>query len=148
MRWGQPTEISCPPHPEELPRRIESADLMALLDWLKAENRSFFVFPDFSAMYGLAGQPPPHPQLFFVPNQSYDPEDNVAEDQRLVNSLEKSHVGIVLLEQVSWFGTAARLEHFPLFARWLEENFEPRRVFGHIQVYERAAANPGAAAAK
>ena len=74
--------------------------------------------------------------LLFTPGQAYDPLHNEAEDARLVEALQDQGVELVLLETVSWFGTAERLSHFPQFHAWLQSYFTPTRRFGLIEVYE------------
>ncbi len=124
-------------------------DLRALLALLRRDGGTFFVFPDWTVLYGLTGRTAPQPLPWFHPGVTYDPETVAPLDRRIASAV--AEVDRVVLERRSWLGTRRRLRDFPHLRRVLATCFAPERRFGLFVVLERTAAcgetGPGARSA-
>lgn len=119
------------------PRALRVQDLDALVDFLREARAPFFVFPDCVVLYGLAGQEPPQPLLWFHPGLTYPHRYDAELDRRVVDGLERHGVRYVVLESVSFLGSEKRLSHFPLLRAYLER-FRAARRFGIFEILERS----------
>ena len=126
-RWSAPADD---------PRAIRVEDVDALVDYLRARATPFFAFPDFVALYGLAGAMPPQPLVWFHQGLTYPTQYDPALDRRVVEALERHGVRLVVIERVSFMGTERRLKHFPLLLAYVEGFREVAR-FGIFEVRER-----------
>jgi hypothetical protein len=122
---------------QEDPRALRAQDLDALFDFLRASGEPFFVFPDCVVLYGLLGQEPPQPLLWFHPGLTYSWRYEEELDRRIVSGLERRGVRYVVVESVSFLGTEKRLSHFPLLKAYLAR-FRATRRFGIFELLERA----------
>ncbi len=129
LAWAEPTGLR-----EE---RVTAAEVEELLHALRERPGSFFVFPDWTILYGLLGRPSPQPLLWFHPGLTYLREGAPDLDRRIVRSLEEHRVATVVLERTSWFGTSARRADFPALDRYLESCFLRRGAIGPFDLLER-----------
>jgi 4-amino-4-deoxy-L-arabinose transferase-like glycosyltransferase len=119
------------------PRALRVQDIDALVDFLREARAPFFVFPDCVVLYGLAGQEPPQPLVWFHPGLTYSHRYDAELDRRVVDGLERHGVRYVVLESVSFLGTEKRLSHFPLLKAYLER-FRATRRYGIFELLERS----------
>ena len=119
------------------PRAIRVEDVDALVDFLRERGDPFFVFPDFVALYGLAGAEPPQPLLWFHRGLTYPTQYDEELDRRIVRELVRHRVRYVVVESVSFLGTEKRLSHFPLLRDYLAR-FRPLLSYGIFEVRETA----------
>lgn len=126
LQWGEPTRIGM---------LIRSTDIDMLVSFLENQEENFFIFPDFTILYGIVGTPSPQPVLWFHQGLTYTVTDNQDLDSRIVADLKRNEVNIVILEKESWLDTSDRLDDFPLLKSYIEENFMPERDFGIFAIY-------------
>ncbi|MFN0054069.1 MAG: ArnT family glycosyltransferase [Planctomycetales bacterium] len=132
LRWGQPTPVKSV--------TIEEQEVAQLVELLREEQKPFFVFPDFTILYGLLGQPSPQPLLWFHKGLTYPEEYDETLDRWIVESLKARNVELVVLQEDSWFGTSAELlDDFPRLYQMIDEEFELLKVIGSFEVRKRAA---------
>lgn len=149
--WGEPTRITpqvCPliwdacslsgphggaDHDFEILRR---RDFERIATELQRRDRNFFVFPDATILYGLTGRPSPQPVLYFHPGQSFAVDDEHELDLRIVDSLRKNHVTLVVLERASFMGTQRLLSRFPTLDAWIRDRFRTVEEFGNYRLLE------------
>jgi len=134
LRWGEPTRMGG--------LSIEGKDVADLLTYLRQRRENFFIFPDFTIMYGLAGVPSPQPLLWFhegvtYPKGAYD----AVLDRRIVDALRRNNVRIVAIEQVAWFNTGKRLDAFPEMRSYIYGNFVRIGQIGTFAVYGKPLPN-------
>jgi hypothetical protein len=133
LRWGEPTRMG--------DRAIEGKDVASLLAYLKERGLHFFIFPDFTIMYGLAGVPSPQPLLWFHEGVTYPKgAHDAALDRWIVDDLRRSNVRIVVIEQVAWFNTGKRLDAFPEMKAYIYGRFVRLGQIGTFSIYERPEA--------
>ena len=129
LRWARPTRMGG--------FEIGEQDVENLYRHLRDQGRSFFVFPDFTIMYGLIGAPPPQPLLWFHDGVTYASEDNEDLDLWIVEDLERNNVQIFVIELVSWFNTGERLRHFPRLETYLRTRFQKAGQIGPFSIHYR-----------
>jgi hypothetical protein len=129
LRWGQPTAFDAYVIPED--------DVVAILRFLRADGRNFFVFPDFTLFYGILGKPSPQPLVWFQKGITYPATYDAAVDRWVVDELRRHGVEIVVIEARSWSDTRMQLAAFPQLRTYMGRNFEHARDFGIFRVYER-----------
>jgi hypothetical protein len=129
LRWAQPTSMGG--------FEIREADVVRLYTYLKERREVFFVFPDFTILYGLLGAPSPQPLLWFHRGVTYSAEANSDLDQWIVRDLKRHGVGLIILEQVSWFNTGDRLADFPSMQAYLRTGFSKMGQIGIFSVYRK-----------
>lgn len=157
LLWARATVIDNPaaPHvpdreaaalrrpPAEPVVRISAADVeelvAALSARLSAPEDRFFVFPDWTLLYGLLGRTAPQPLVWFHEGLTYPTGGDPALDRWIVADLRRARVGTVVLETTSWLGTRARLADFPRLARYVEECFAPVERIGPFEIRSRVA---------
>lgn len=116
LRWGIPTCV----------HGIETTDeqMVQLVDYLRREGKPFFVFPDMTMLYALVGEISPQPLLWFHHGLTYPNQYEAALDRRIVESLERNGVEIVVLQNAAWFGDAAeQLTRFPILEAYVRDSF-------------------------
>lgn len=135
LRWGDPTIIregnDSAPNRE---MRVSASDLESLVSFLKADQRNFFIFPDFTFLYAVVGRPPPQPLLFFHRGLTYPEIYQREVDTWIVDSLMAQQVAVVVLEDRSVFGTGERLSHFPLLEGFIRSNFSEVQRIGPFSI--------------
>jgi hypothetical protein len=139
LLWAQPTLLreGWPDAAEGAAAEVTAADVEALLVFLERRGEPFFVFPDWTALYGLTGAPSPQPLLWFHPGLTYPRGGDPRLDRWIVAELERRRVAVVVLEEVSWLGTRRRLAEFPRLGRWIERCFRPAGRIGPFLLRER-----------
>lgn len=137
LRWGTPTLIRDGDSADDSAQvDVTEQDVLSLIALLKTKNQNFFVFPDFTFLYGVLQKDSPQPLLFFHRGLTYPPEYDAAIDSWIVESLIAHQVGVVVLEQKSFFGTARRLADFPLLESFISANFVETRTIGMFKILE------------
>jgi hypothetical protein len=131
LKWAQPTTIRG--------RDITAQDLTQLIGYLKARRTNFFIFPDFTVLYGVVGVPSPQPLLWFHEGLTYTRAGNESLDGWIVASLEKNRVETVVIEEVSFLDTPARLRSFPALGGYIADQFVKREPIGIFSIYEKRA---------
>jgi hypothetical protein len=126
IRWGDPTRIG---------NLIPAEDFDSLIEYLSTSGENFFVFPDFTILYGAVGVPSPQPLLWFHNGLTYPNEYDPALDDWVVSDLIENQVGIIVIEEQSWFLTAERLDDFPLLEKFITENYAIQEQIGIFIVY-------------
>jgi 4-amino-4-deoxy-L-arabinose transferase-like glycosyltransferase len=130
--WAVPT-----PAARRSSEEIRVQDVDGLVDFLRGAEGDFFVFPDYTVLYGVTGRTPPQPLLWFDPGLTYPRDPPAWLDRRLVEALRNERVQHVILERESLAGTQNRLAHFPGVRRYVRSGFEPVREFGLFHVLRR-----------
>lgn len=116
---------------------IFKKDVERLTKYLATTNAKFFVFPDFTALYGFLGVPSPQPLLWFHKGLTYPCEYDKKLDEGIVGSLKNNEIDTIVVEEYSWFGTAARLNDFPLLKKFISANFARKGAIGIYSIYRR-----------
>lgn len=130
LKWGHPTAI----HETE----FGEGDLAALVEKLRHEKKSFFVFPDFTILYGLVGTPSPQPLLWFHKGLTYPRDYDESLDRRIVQSLARHDVELIVLEKDCWWGTN-QLEDFPLLDSYIRDDFAAESEIGPFEIRRRVS---------
>ncbi|MGQ9617460.1 MAG: ArnT family glycosyltransferase [Candidatus Aminicenantia bacterium] len=126
LKWGNPTRIrGC---------EVKIEDIERLIDFLKKEKKDFFIFPDFTFLYGVLKTTPPQPILWFHKGLTYPLKYAPYLDNWIVRDLKKNNIGIFIFEECSWFGTEKTINSFPLLKKFIEENFKEISRFGMFKV--------------
>jgi hypothetical protein len=129
LRWAEPMRIRG--------SVVRPEHVNALYDYLERRGENFFVFPDFTILYGLLEVPSPHPLLWFHEGVTYRRGANSDLDRRIVSDLRRNQVRIYVREKASWFSTGERLSDFPELKAFLRTEFEKRGEIGIFSVYEK-----------
>lgn len=148
LRWGQPTVLregwegrtGGPSAATE----VTATEVERLVEALRHRGEPFFIFPDWTLLYGVVGVPSPQPLLWFHPGLTYPRGGDPALDRWIVAELEGHGVTTVVLEEVSWLGTDRRLDDFPQLRTWLQQHFVERPSIGPFRLLERRT-SPGPA---
>lgn len=129
LKWGRPTRI----HGVD----IKEGYLSGLIAYLKEKNKNFFIFPDYTVLYALLNKPSPQPLVWFHRGLTYPYYYDVKLDKWIVKDLKKNKVEIVVLEEVSYFGTDKRLDSFPILKSFILREFIKTRRIGIFDIYEK-----------
>ncbi len=129
LKWGYPTRI----HGVDIKER----DIKALYEYLKKKDKGFFIFPDFTIFYALLDKPSLQPVLWFHKGLTYSKLYDPDLDKSIVNGLINGRVEVIVLEEVSWFGTNERIDSFPVLKRYIGQNFRKNRGIGIFKIYEK-----------
>jgi hypothetical protein len=129
LHWAEPMRIrglTVPP-----------AHMVTLYEYLERSGKNFFVFPDFTILYGLLDVPSPQPLLWFHEGVTYSRGANGDLDRRIVADLRRNRVGIFIREQAAWFDTGQRLDDFPRLKTYLRTEFRKVGEIGMFSIYEK-----------
>ena len=126
IKWAEPTRIGNP---------ITAEDVNQLINYLEAQRENFFVFPDFTILYGALDVPSPQPLLWFHGGLTYPKEYDPTLDAWIVAELERNQVRIIVFEEASWFHTDLRLADFPQLSAFFAENFVLQKRYGNFLIY-------------
>jgi hypothetical protein len=129
LRWAKPMRMGG--------FEVSEQSLVRLYSYLRQKGQNFFIFPDFTILYGLAGVPSPQPLLWFHEGVTYSRRANADLDRRIVADLRRNDVAVFVLEQVSWFNTGDRLSHFPETKAYVTTAFKKVGEIGTFSIYER-----------
>lgn len=119
---------------------MERAGLENTVRILRERARPFFVMGDATLLYGLLGQRPPQPLLYFIANHSFLPGQVDALDRRIVQSLRAARVGVIVREKSLHLGNTNDYAQFPETWRWFETNFRKTAEYGFFEIWERPEA--------
>jgi hypothetical protein len=131
LRWADPMRLRG--------FQLFEKDFAELVAYLRQRRENFFVFPDFTVLYGVVGVPSPQPLLWFHEKVTYPAEGDPALDRWIVEDLRRNRVGIVVIEQVAWFNTGKRLDAFPGLKAYVYEDFDRVGQIGTFSIYHRRA---------
>ncbi len=134
LRWGEPTLLM---EEEGTSLPVTAANVEALVEHLRRRGEPFFVFPDWTLLYGVVGTLSPQPLLWFHPGLTYSAGGDPELDRWIVASLERHGVSTVVLEEAAWFGTGERLADFPQLAAWIAEGFGEEERIGPFRLLHR-----------
>ncbi len=126
LRWG---------HSSRRGLQVSGIEFLSLLNFLEMENRPFFVFPDYTVLYGLTGQPASQPVLWFHKGLTYPEVYDKKLDRLIVERLKANNVEIIVIENRSWFYTEKRLNDFPQLKNFIHSQFTPFDQLGHFRVF-------------
>jgi hypothetical protein len=129
LRWAHPTLMGG--------FEITDEEFVRLYRYLEQRGDRFFVFPDFTILYGLLGQPSPQPLLWFHESVTYPRKGSPYLDRRIVEDLKRNDVKVFVLEQVAWFNTGDRLEAFPVMEEYLRSEFVKLGEIGTFSIHEK-----------
>jgi len=113
--------------------------LLDVIAYLRSHPEQFFVFPDFTFLYGVLEVPSPQPLLWFHRGLTYSEEYSEALDREIVASLEARGVKTVVVETDSFGGTLKRFSDFPQLRQFIARNFEYDRQIGNFAIYRERA---------
>jgi hypothetical protein len=106
-----------------------------LIKFLKGRDGNFFIFSDFTALYGFLKKPSPQPLLWFHKGLTYPRKYDKTLDQWIVSSLKKNRVKTVIVEEISWFNNALVMKDFPLLEDYIKSNFRKLGYIGFHIIY-------------
>jgi len=112
---------------------LPGRDVKTVCRIMASYQGNVFVFSDFTALYGFTGKIPPQPLLWFHDGLTYPRGGDPELDEWIVSELEKNKVGMIVFEEVSWFGTYITLGKFPKLRRYLDDKF---RVAARLGIYQ------------
>ena len=127
LKWINPTMVSGVP--------ISDVEFQELYTYLYREDKNFFIFPDFTAFYGLTQKPSPQPLLWFDRELTYDYRNCAYLDEWIVRDLKRHKVQIVVIEKISWLNTEERLNDFPKLKSFIFDNFIASQEIGIFQIF-------------
>ncbi len=128
IKWGQPTRIG---------NLITAEHIDQLVAYLEMEDENFFVFPDFTILYGTVGVPSPQPVLWFHGGLTYPRPNDPSLDAWVVSDLIRYRVTIIVLEEESWFHTDERLADFPQLQAFIQNRFDVENRIGNFIIYKK-----------
>ena len=130
LKWGNPTEI--------YNVDFTSDDLTKVVNRLKSENRPFFVFPEYTILYGLLGVPSPQPLLWFHGGLTFPYEYDEPLDQWIVDSLVRADVELIVLQETCFFGAKlCSITDFPLLKEFIRQNFALDEQCGGFKILRK-----------
>jgi multisubunit Na+/H+ antiporter MnhF subunit len=127
LAWAEPTTIGN--------ARVSRDDILTLIKRLKSRGDNFFIFPDFTILYGALGVPSPQPVLWFHKGLTYPADRTQALSEWIVRDLRKHHVQTVILERESFI--PGRLDDFPYLKSFIFDNFKKAASIGIFDIYEK-----------
>ncbi|MBC8506992.1 MAG: hypothetical protein ISR58_08765 [Anaerolineales bacterium] len=126
LSWAVPTRVG---------NLIPVEDVNNIVNYLKTQGENFFVFPDFTILYGTLGVQPPQPLLWFHSGLTYSKTYDPMLDAWIVSALQEHQVRIIIVEEQSWFHTDRILEDFPQLSSFIDEKFVYQQRFGNFLIY-------------
>jgi len=129
LQWGEPTLLGGV--------NIKKQDFIQLYNYLEGSQERFFIFPDFTILYGLLRVPSPQPVLWFHRGVTYPIQYDPGLDEWIVRDLKKNNVTLIVFEKKSLFGTITRLNHFPILKSYILGHFKKRRQIGFFVIFEK-----------
>lgn len=133
LRWGQPSIVGGSDVKEE--------DIVRVIGYLKAKNKNFFIFPNFTFLYALLDVPSPQPILWFHKGLTYHVLYDPGLDKWIVDDLIKNKVEIVIIEEKP--SSYSTLNDFLQLESYLRNNFSKVQRFGIFNVYEKVKLSYG-----
>ncbi len=108
-------------------------DLRELLDLLGRSDGPFFIFPEYTILYGVTGREPPQPLLWFHPGLTYSGEHDPATDAAILNGLVEADIKTFVAEDGNAMGIG--IYHFPAVHAYIQANFRLTRTIGPFRIY-------------
>lgn len=133
MEWAEPTPAGTIGGRRVI---IKKHEVASLLKYLINSDSKFFIFADFTALYGFTGKPSPQPLLWFHKGLTYPKKYDKHLDEWIVESLKKNKIDTVVFEEASWLGSYMMLNDFPLLNRYIMSGFEKKGSFGIYSIYK------------
>jgi len=141
LKWAQPTEIWNLAISEESTEKwnaeIREKHLVELYNYLEKEDKNFFIFPDLTILYGVLNAPSPQPLLWFHQGVTYPKRYDQKLDEWIVKDLVENKVEIIVIEEVSIFGTTGRLNNFPRLRTYIEGKYKKVKKIGIFDIYKK-----------
>lgn len=131
LRWADPTPVG--------KATLTENQVKQLLEYLRVQGQNFFVFPDFTILYGLVRTAPPQPLAWFHRGLTYPFEYDRRLDEEIVENLKRRNVRLIVIEEESYFGTASRLADFPCLKDFIAAEFIWAKRIGLFSIYEKKA---------
>lgn len=131
LRWGQPTRS------EYYNLEVKEEDFVNLYEYLKAEKKNIFIFPDFTIFYALLNVPSPQPILWFHRGQTYPEAYDQNLDNWIVDDLIKNRVELVVLEEKYLFSQYLSLDDFPRLKTFIQKNFVKTHQIGIFNIFKK-----------
>ncbi len=128
LKWGEPTTIRT--------WQVSGNDVADLVSHLTAQGKPFFVFPDFTMLYGIVGKPNPQPICWFHPGVTYSAKGEPSLDRWIASDLKRNEVEVIVLEKCAWLGLDM-LDRFPLTKNLIQDDFTLVRTIGPWEVLHR-----------
>jgi hypothetical protein len=128
LKWGEPTTMRT--------WQVPGSDVVDLINHLTTQGKPFFVFPDFTMLYGIVGKPNPQPICWFHPGVTYSAKGEPSLDRWIVSDLKRNEVEVIVLEKCAWLGLDM-LDLFPLTKKLIREDFRPVLLIGPWEVLHR-----------
>ena len=126
LSWAVPTRVG---------NLITAEDINNIVNYLETEGENFFVFPDFTILYGIVGAPSPQPMLWFHSGLTYSKTYDPSLDAWIVKELQENQVGIIIIEEQSWFHSERTLGDFPQLSSFINDNFVYLQRFGNFLIF-------------
>jgi hypothetical protein len=129
LKWADPAYIP------NTGVEVELEDFRALIRFLEIQEKPFFIFPDYTIAYGLCGSVPPQPVVWFHKGLTYPAQYSEEFDRRIVGKLRENMVETIVIENTSFFGTAVRLDDFPVLKSHIKNNFTKTDQIGIFEIW-------------
>lgn len=114
---------------------ISATELESLVRYLRDQPGRFFIFPDFTFLYGVTGKLSPISLLWFHKGLTYPADYSKELDQQLVTELSSAQVQVIVVERESFLGTKRRLDRLPLLSAWLADgSYCPHHGFFELRI--------------
>ncbi|MCK9604009.1 MAG: glycosyltransferase family 39 protein [Candidatus Omnitrophica bacterium] len=126
LKWGKPTRI--------WGLQIQEEDVTGLVSYLKAKNENFFIFPNFTILYGVLGVPSPQPLLWFHKGLTYHAIYEPELDNWIVRDLVKNKVRIIVIEENPLYNA---LNDFRQLDEFVAADFREAKKIGLFHIYEK-----------
>ncbi|MDD5166379.1 MAG: glycosyltransferase family 39 protein [Candidatus Omnitrophica bacterium] len=126
LKWGKPTRI--------WGLQIQEEDVTGLVSYLKAKNENFFIFPNFTILYGVLGVPSPQPLLWFHKGLTYHAIYEPELDNWIVRDLVKNKVRIIVIEENPLYNA---LNDFRQLDEFVAADFRETKKIGLFHIYEK-----------
>jgi len=114
---------------------LKSDEVKKLINFLENRKGNFFIFSDFTALYGFLKKPSPQPMLWFHKGLTYPRKYDKILDQWIVSSLKKNSVKTIIVEEISWFNNSLVMKDFPLLEKYINDNFKKIGYIGFHIIY-------------
>jgi hypothetical protein len=133
LKWGEPTHVGG--------IDVKADDIINLYNYLKTQDKNFFIFPDFTFFYGILDVPSPQPLVAFYEGLTYPFSYNKDLDEWIVKDLIKNDVEIIIIEEKRFVKRYIELNYFKLLNSFVNNNFIKVKKIGIFCIYERKSNN-------
>ena len=130
LKWGEPTEV--------YNVDFTCNDLAKVVERLRSDGRPFFVFPEYTILYGLVGVPAPQPLVWFHEGLTFPYEYDEGLDRWIVDSLVSADVQLIVLQETCFFGAKlCAITDFPRLKDFIRKNFVQDEKLGGFKVLRK-----------